>query len=81
MRFEGGGLLGGLSGRGRPSHNGLLAQEASVMTLWEILCLHASPYKAVVWFLWEHPQGVGGGCPREGEAVVVKLLKQQQPST
>jgi len=62
MRFEGGGLLGGLSGRGRPSHNGLLAQEASVMTLWEILCLHASPYKAVVWFLWEHPQGVGRGC-------------------
>jgi hypothetical protein len=28
-----------------------------------------------------HPQGVGRGCPRKGEAVVVKPLKRQQPRT
>jgi hypothetical protein len=52
-------------GARRPSHSSSQVpppHSSMALPLSEVPCLHARPDKAVVWFLWEHPQGVGRGC-------------------
>jgi len=64
-------------GAGRPSHRSSQVPppySSMALRLWEIPSLHARPDKAVVWFLWEHPQGVGRGC-KAAEAATTSLAR------